>query len=308
MRTLSSHDSTRQNVPGLEVSANPDIPGLTCSRSITLVAAYSTLLTAGTAAAYGDSTGMSYMQPAWVESASQNMDALILADFSLLPSFNGQPFQILGFLLNHPFVTLALALTVNYVVPRAFRAVVRFLVVPLVLGSIAWVVLQNPSTALDLLRGTFDCEHLAFPNLRYHDPAWCTDLSMCMICICMQRRMGRWNCLPPCSHGATVAAYPGEEVVGPHGPLTTSCWRAVATHHTIETSAVILIGLSFLLSPYLLVGGAVFLLLFGVPNVPAFMRPLVPAPLLEVCAPNLKAILLAGCKSIWSGIARRLCE
>ena len=189
MRTLSSHDSTRQNVPGLEVSANPDIPGLTCSRSITLVAAYSTLLTAGTAAAYGDSTGMSYMQPAWVESASQNMDALILADFSLLPSFNGQPFQILGFLLNHPFVTLALALTVNYVVPRAFRAVVRFLVVPLVLGSIAWVVLQNPSTALDLLRGTFDCEHLAFPNLRYHDPAWCTDLSMCMICICMQRRM-----------------------------------------------------------------------------------------------------------------------
>ena len=62
--------------------------------------------------------------------------------------------------------------------------------------------------------------------------------------------------------------------MGPHGPLTTSCWRAVATHHTIETSAVILIGLSFLLSPYLLVGGAVFLLLFGVPNVPAFMRPL----------------------------------
>ena len=172
MRTLSSSDSTRQDVPGFEVSSKPDVAGLTCSRSATLVAAYSTLLTAGTAAAYGDSMGMSHMQPAWVESASQNMDALILADFSLLPSFNGQPFQILGFLLNHPFVTLALALTVNYVVPRAFRAVVRFLVFPLVLGSIAWVALQNPSTALDLLRGTFDCEHPDFPSMRQHGPAW----------------------------------------------------------------------------------------------------------------------------------------
>ena len=74
-----------------------------------------------------------------------------------------------------------------------------------------------------------------------------------------------------------------------------SFWHAVVTHHTIETSAVILIGLSFLLSPYLLVGGAVFLLLFGVPNIPAFMRPLVPAPLLEVYSPHSKALHIARC-------------
>ena len=55
------------------------------------------------------------------------------------------------------------------------------------------------------------------------------------------------------------------------------------THHTVETSAFVLIGLGFVLSPYLLLGAAVFLLLFGVPNIPAFMRPLVPAPLLEAC-------------------------
>ena len=99
------------------------------------------------------------MQPAWVEMASQSVDTLVLVDFSLLPSFNGLPFQILGFLLNHPFITLGLALTVNYVVPRAFRAVIRFLVVPLVLGSIAWVALQNPSTVWGFLQGAFDCEH-----------------------------------------------------------------------------------------------------------------------------------------------------
>ena len=153
-----SHDSTRQNVSPLEVSPQPDDAGLTCSRPVTMIAAYSTLLTAGTAAAHGESPGMVHMQQAWAEGASQRLDALVLADFSLLPSFNGQPFQILGFLLNHPFITLGLALAVNYVVPRAFRALVRFLVIPLVLGSIAWVALQNPSTAWDLLRGTFDCK------------------------------------------------------------------------------------------------------------------------------------------------------
>ncbi len=159
LRRPSSHESTRQNIAPLDISPQPDDAGLTCSRPVTLAAAYSTLLTAGTAAAYGDSPGMAHMQQAWAERAGQPLDALILADFSLLPSFNGQPFQLLGFLLNHPFITLGLALAVNYVVPRAFRAVVRFLVVPLVLGSIVWVALQNPSTALDLLRGTFDCEH-----------------------------------------------------------------------------------------------------------------------------------------------------
>lgn len=153
---------------------------------MTLVAACSMLLAAGPAAAAGDSPGMSCLQPAWVESASHTTDALIFADFSLLPSFNGQPFQILGFLLNHPFVTLGLALTVNYVVPRAFRAVVRFLVFPLVLGSIAWVALQNPSTAWDLLRGAFDCELPSCPDICDTDRACTAVLSMCIsMCSCM---------------------------------------------------------------------------------------------------------------------------
>ena len=199
LRTPSSHDSTRQIVAPLDVSPQPDDAGLACSRPVTLLTAYSTLLTAGTAAASGDSPGMAHLQQAWAEGASQPLDALILADFSLLPSFNGQPFQILGFLLNHPFITLGLALAVNYVVPRAFRALVRFLVVPLVLGSIAWVALQNPSTALDLLRGTFDCEHPRFPRNThtFSDPACCLHLglSICMsVCNCIQICACSWSC------------------------------------------------------------------------------------------------------------------
>ena len=100
----------------------------------------------------------SLLQQAFSNGVEQHTDGLILADFSLLPSFNGVPFQILGFLLHHPFVTLALALAVNYVLPRAFRAAVRFLVIPLVLGGVAWVALQNPSAAWGFSRGAFDCE------------------------------------------------------------------------------------------------------------------------------------------------------
>ena len=117
-----------------------------------------TVLVAGSAQAHGDAMNTSLLQQAFSQRTEQHTDSLILADFSLLPSFNGVPFQILGFLLHHPFVTLALALAVNYVLPRAFRAAVRFLVIPLVLGGVAWLALQNPSAAWSFSRGAFDCE------------------------------------------------------------------------------------------------------------------------------------------------------
>ena len=80
------------------------------------------------------------------------------------------------------------------------------------------------------------------------------------------------------------------------------------THHTIETSAVILIGLGFVLSPYLLLGAAVFLLLFGVPNIPVFMRPLVPAPLLEARPLSVTIPLLSEFCSISSRAASTCCS
>ena len=129
--------------------------------SLSVYSAYlsiSTMLVIGSAQAHGDAMNTSLLQQAVSQRAEQHTDGLVLADFSLLPSFNGAPFQILGFLLHHPFMTLALALIVNSVVPRAFRAAVRFLVIPLVLGGVAWVALQNPSAAWSFSRSAFDCE------------------------------------------------------------------------------------------------------------------------------------------------------
>jgi len=164
-RNLTGHDSMRQDTALLEVTREPENANLASSHSLLLVAGYSTLLTAGAAAAHGDGMDIMYVQQAMTQAATQPTDILVLADFSLLPSFSSTPFQILGFLLNHPLITLGLALGVNYIVPRAFRAAVRFLVVPLVIGSVAWVALQNPSAAWSLFRGVFDCE-LPTPSMR----------------------------------------------------------------------------------------------------------------------------------------------
>lgn len=157
-RNLTGQVSKRQDTALLEVTGEPENGNMASSHSLLLVAGFSTLLTAGAAAAHGDGTEIMYMQQTMTQTATQPTDILILADFSLLPSFSSTPFQILGFLLNHPLITLGLALGVNYIVPRAFRAAVRFLVVPLVIGSVAWVALQNPSAAWGLFRGVFDCE------------------------------------------------------------------------------------------------------------------------------------------------------
>ena len=48
-------------------------------------------------------------------------------------------------------------------------------------------------------------------------------------------------------------------------------------------SAVTIVALAVLLSPYILVAGAVFGLVYGLPQLPAPFNALVPAPVVEVC-------------------------
>ena len=47
---------------------------------------------------------------------------------------------------------------------------------------------------------------------------------------------------------------------------------------------MIIVSLAFALSPYILILGAVLLLVTGVPKLPPFLRPMLPGPLLEVCS------------------------
>ena len=58
--------------------------------------------------------------------------------------------------------------------------------------------------------------------------------------------------------------------------------HAVAAGNPVLVSGIILVGLAFALSPYLLLFGLVALLVWGVPAVPSFLQPVVPAPILQV--------------------------
>ncbi|KAK9907977.1 hypothetical protein WJX75_000941 [Coccomyxa subellipsoidea] len=52
--------------------------------------------------------------------------------------------------------------------------------------------------------------------------------------------------------------------------------------HRVESSAAIIIALAIILSPYLLIALVVLFLIVGVPNLPSFLRPLLPAPVVQV--------------------------
>jgi hypothetical protein len=118
---LVSLKHIRQDAAPIAVPGDPELAESECRQHHMMVLGSSTLLWAGTAAAHASSPEAMYFQQAAIQEAEQPSQALFLADFSLLPSFNSAPWQILGFLLHHPFVTLALALAFNFLVPRAFR-------------------------------------------------------------------------------------------------------------------------------------------------------------------------------------------
>ncbi|BDA45065.1 hypothetical protein COCOBI_06-5450 [Coccomyxa sp. Obi] len=140
------------------------------------------------------------------------LDAATVGDITLLPSIHISPLGVLTFLLQNPLVTLGVAAALYYIIPRAFRALVRWIVLPLVLALVAYVILENPSAALGLAKGLF-----GFLNA-----------------------------------------------------------------HRIEASVAIIIALAFALSPYLLIGLVVLFLVVGVPNMPPFLRPLLPGPVIQV--------------------------
>ncbi len=79
-------------------------------------------------------------------------------DLMFLPDIHLSPLSTLSFLLQNPLVTLAVAAALYYIVPRAFRALVRWLVLPLVLALVAYVIFENPSAAMGLGKGVYSCK------------------------------------------------------------------------------------------------------------------------------------------------------
>ncbi len=81
------------------------------------------------------------------------------------------------------------------------------------------------------------------------------------------------------------------------------CVCAVLDGHRVEASAAIIIGLAIILSPYLLIALVVLFLVVGVPNLPSFLRPLLPAPIVQVSSSALNASSLrAHNQGVGSGV------
>jgi hypothetical protein len=86
------------------------------------------------------------------------LDTMPLAEFTFIPAMDISPYGVAKFLLQHPFITLGVAAALYYIIPRAFQALVRFLVVPAVLAVTAYIVLQNPQAALGIVEGIYNCK------------------------------------------------------------------------------------------------------------------------------------------------------
>jgi hypothetical protein len=95
-----------------------------------------------------------------------------LADLQLLPHIDMSPFQVLTFLLQHPFITLFAAASLYFVVPRLVKAGIRFVVVPAALALALYLVSLNPSAAVDLTRGALDCARLYLLVKAMHASQW----------------------------------------------------------------------------------------------------------------------------------------
>ena len=256
-------------------SGTQDVPGemsFSATRSVLYLhaaCAGAFLLSAGSASAMELSSQVSWLPVGSMHDRANFApdEAAELAELLRVPEVSLSPFQVLTFLLQHPLITLGVAAALYFLVPRLFRALVRYLVVPLALALALYVVSLNPAAATSFAQGSFNCA-----------PSSCACLTWTCISLCknMERAQPEAALLcpsqPPLPHPLVVCV--------PRCCLLLS--RAVIVGHPVETSAVIIVALAFALSPYILVLGAVLVLVTGVPSLPPFLRPVVPAPVLEV--------------------------
>ena len=163
--------------------------------------------------------------------------ALAQLPFSLPFSLPGlDVFSVLGFLLNNPVITVALAVGVYVFLPRLWRWVVRRIVAPALVLAVVFFAAQHPTQTVLLGKSILACASL----LAEHLPLLTRSL-------------------------------PDE------------CICAVVGSNPVLVSGVTIVALAVLLSPYILVAGAVFGLIYGLPQLPPPFNALVPAPVVEVC-------------------------
>ena len=67
--------------------------------------------------------------------------------------------QVISFLVNNPFVTLGLAVALYIIVPRILRLTVKYILLPVSIAGVVYLIITNPSTSVGVGKTAFNCEH-----------------------------------------------------------------------------------------------------------------------------------------------------
>ena len=166
-KVLASTEHPEERACSNSLATTSGKPAPCLERSISMIvlppacAGSSLLLMTSTAMASDMALSMAELQPSppgasmHISSYSLNC-AVELADVQLLPHIDVSPWQLLNFLLQHPFITLGSAAALYYLVPRLVRAGFRFIVVPAAIALALYLVSLNPSAAADIARGAYN--------------------------------------------------------------------------------------------------------------------------------------------------------
>lgn len=83
------------------------------------------------------------------------------SDLQLLAALSVDRGQVISFLVNNPFVTLGVAVALYIIVPRILRFATKYVLLPVSIAGVVYLVITNPNTSLGVASTGFKCEYVA---------------------------------------------------------------------------------------------------------------------------------------------------
>lgn len=93
------------------------------------------------------------------------------SDLQLLAALSVDKGQVISFLVNNPFVTLGVAVALYIIVPRILRFATKYILLPVSIAGLVYLVITNPNTSLGVVSTGFKCEYAAAVLHTFHNVA-----------------------------------------------------------------------------------------------------------------------------------------
>lgn len=81
------------------------------------------------------------------------------ADLQSVAALSVDRGQVISFLVNNPFVTLGVAVALYIIVPRILRVAVKYILLPISIAGVVYLIITNPSTSAGVVSTGFKCEY-----------------------------------------------------------------------------------------------------------------------------------------------------